>query len=136
MKIFKTNLQYGTKTNFVDDNDVFVGYDSTQDCGEDAGYYVLDCVKYLDVEKECEDLDGFYSNCAYDVEGYYFDREFFEMRSAHVPDSDKTAHTAVFKLVSDGKPDLYLHLFNAHNGYYAHDFEVKHSGEVVKTGSL
>lgn len=41
MKIF--NEQRGRfwsgRWNFVDDNDVFVGYDSEQDCCEHASYY-------------------------------------------------------------------------------------------------
>lgn len=41
-----------------------------------------------------------------------------------------------FKLTALGKPDLFLHLYNAHNGYYGHGFEVKHGGEVVEDDTL
>jgi hypothetical protein len=122
MKVFKGGASsWDSKVNFVDMNDVFVGYDMGQSCCEDAGYFIADSItpyKY--------DMDKIESH---DIEHYIFDKDFFE----YVPSEDLDCGGMVaFKLVSDGKPELFLHLYNAHNGYYGHGFEVKHGGEIVK----
>lgn len=128
MKIFEGNTSsWGSKVNFVDDNDVFVGYDTDQSCCEHADWFIASAITPYDYN---DDID---SKETPDIEGYCFDPQFFE----DVESSDlDSGGMAAFKLISDGKPDLYLHLFNSHNGYYGHGFEVKHGGEVVREGCL
>lgn len=126
MKIFEgDNSSWAEKVNFVDDNDVFVGYDIGQSCCEDAGYFIADKVTPYKYDME---QDG-----RPDVEDYVFDKDFFE----RIPSGDLDSGGMVaFRLISDQKPDLYLHLYNSHNGYYGHGFEVKHGGETVKDDYL
>lgn len=124
MKVFDA----GGKVNFVDIHNVLVGYDTGQDCCEHAGWY-------FSKTRRCDtgDSDPGYATDA-KLEPYSFDAAFFE------EDSDDTVfdHGGIvrFRLVADGLPDLYLHIFNSHNGYYGHGFEVQHSGQIVRSGSL
>ncbi len=68
------------------------------------------------------------------MEAYCFDRKFFAI-DYDVPEWE-AGGIAIFRLVADGKPDKYLHIFNNHTGYYSHGFEMKVEGEVVREGSL
>lgn len=130
MKIFEkstgwTNEWYGRQVNFIDENDVFVGYDTDQSSCEDAGYFIADKItpySYEGMERE-----------EWDTEGYFFDRNFFEEVSS--PDLDEGG-MVVFKLISGDKKPLFLHIYNSHTGYYGHGFIVKHGGETVKEGCL
>ena len=128
MKIFeKSDSSWSDKVNFVDENDVFVGYDMGQDCCEHADWFITDKITPYNYDNDDDSKD------TPDVEGYNFDKDFFE--DVESSDLDEGSMVA-FKLVADNKPDLYLHLFNCHNGYYGHGFEVKHGGETVKEGCL
>ena len=51
MKIFDGDFD---KVNFVDENNVFVGYDLLQDCCEDANWFIAD--REIDGIKETEAL--------------------------------------------------------------------------------
>lgn len=126
MKVFdSSNGWYDQKVNFVDSNNVFVGYDTAQSCCEDAGWFIAE--KVIPYSYEGESLPE------YDTDGYVFDIEFFqEVESCDLDDGGQVA----FRLACDGKPDLYLHLYNCHNGHYGHGFFVKHGGETVKDGCL
>lgn len=128
MKIFKGNeSSWQEKVNFVDDNDVFVGYDIGQDCCEHADWVILPVITPYDYKTFDRKEE------APDVEAYIFDKEFFKEVESDDLDS---GGMVVFRLIAENKPDLYLHLFNCHNGYYGHGFEVKHGGETVREGSL
>ena len=125
MKVFEgSGSSWGSKVNFVDDNDVFVGYDSHQNCCEHADWFIAEEITASTSHSENE--------TGIDLESYVFDKDSFE----EVECGDADCSMVAFRLVSEGNPDLYLHLFNVHNGYYSHGFEVKHSGEVVESGSL
>ncbi len=130
MKIFEKNeSSWDEKVNFVDDNDVFVGYDMGQSCCEQADWFILE-----EITPYTYDLDDHLrAKSTPDLVDYCFDINFFK----EVESSDLDAGGMVaFKLTSKNKPDLYLHLFNAHNGYYGHGFTVKHGDETVKNGDL
>ena len=128
MKVFEgKESSWYEKVNFVDKNDVFVGYDMGQSCCEHADWFVSEKITpYSYNQDDC-------SKDTPDLNDYVFDKVFFE----EVESSDLDFGGMVaFKLICDGKPDLYLHLFNCHNGYYGHGFQVKHGGEIVKEGCL
>jgi hypothetical protein len=126
MRIFEGNTSsYSSKVNFVDDNDVFVGFDTDQCCCEDAGWFITSKITPYDYKGVPETTK--------DVEDYTFDKEFCE----DVPSSHLDAGSMVaFRLVAKGKVDLYLHIYNAHNGYYSHGLTVKHGEEVIKDDYL
>ncbi len=113
------------KVNFIDENDVFVGYDTHQDCCEYAGWFIAEKKTIFDSEKRTPKTP--------DVEEYVFDLGFFEKDSSPVYGS---GGGVFFKLVALNKPDLYLHLFNVHNGYYSHGFTVEHDGKIIKSDYL
>jgi hypothetical protein len=131
MKILDNNEKYGEHVNFIDDNDVFVGYGMGQNCCEEADWYIVDRIipytyDWLDDHQPRPDKVP-------DVSEYNFDPDFFQ----DVPsDCLDAGEMVVFKLIANDKPDLYLHLYNCHNGYYGHGFEVKHGGETVRSGYL
>ena len=120
MKIFE---QEDCKVNFVDENNVFVGYDLAQDCCEDAGWFIADKIVGYDYDGNTDNLK------TPDVCDYTFDKFFFEqVESASLDEGGQVA----FRLTAKNKSDLYLNIYNCHNGYYCHCFEVKHGGEVVR----
>ena len=125
MKIFTVNpSSWGDKVNFVDHENTVVGYDMGQSCCEHAGWYVSE-VKRNDTKDEETITEG--------LEEYRFDREFFEHEESRELDYGGMIR---FRLTANGKPDLFLQIFNSHNGYYAHGFTVEHSGTVVRSDSL
>jgi len=122
MKVFENDKSsYTSKVNFVDDNDVYIGYDIEQSCCEHAGWYLAEKVTpYDDESGETEHT--------YNLEPYFIDKNYFKSIETDALDEGLMI---VFRLVAKGKQDLYLHIFNAHNGYYGHGLEVKHGGEKV-----
>lgn len=127
MLIKETGNGWSEKVNFIDENDVFVGFDTAQDCCEDAGYFVSKDAN------EPYQYDKDRSGETPSLDGYNFDTTFFQhVSSKHLDDGDQVC----FKMVKQGNEDLYLHLYNSHNGYYGHGFEAKISGEVWQSGCL
>ena len=135
MRIFDSdNGSWEDKVNFVDVNNVFVGYDMGHQCCEDTDWYIS--------ENSNPDSDqsgqGDYDNDF--LESYVFDRTFQEFPEYHDADDDDSwlyeGGTVSFRLTSPNKPDLYLHLYNCHNGFYGHGFEFKDNNEVIFNGVL
>jgi len=127
MKIFEDKDDWDGKVNFVDCNNVFIGYDIHESYCEDAGWFISEKIEPYDDD---EDYD---SRNAPDVESYAFDIEFFE--NVDSDDLDEGG-MSVFKMISKGLPDLFLHLFNSHNGYYHHGFAVKVDDKIIREGDL
>lgn len=120
MKIFETDR----KINFVDNNNVFVGFDNQQCCCENFGYALTKEIPTKKVESDTPEVDP---------DGYQFDTEFY---TEGFPDSQwDEGGRATFKLTK-GEDTLYLTLFNSHNGYYSHGFEMKCGNELLREGSL
>lgn len=127
MKIFDKN----NKVNFVDKNNVFVGYDMGQSCCEDANWFInTKKSKYLyDFRAEEKDEKG---SQDFDVSSYVFDKKYFESGDGDLDGGGMV----VFRLLADGKPDLFLHIYNSHNGYYGHGFEATIDGIKWQEGCL
>lgn len=129
MHVFnKENTSWSDKLNFVDDNNVIVGYDYSQSCCESFGYGFSDCLLPEEVDLTGRDLAD---EDEINLEGYNFDTTFYEHGSGM-----EDQYYAVFKLVKPGEKDLYLYLWNHHNGYYAHGFEMKVGEKELYCGSL
>lgn len=145
MRIFR-NKQ---KINFVDTNDVLVGFDAEQLCCESFGYF-------FSMENP-QDLGREYKYCypnfqPANLEELIFDTEFYNRG----PGNPETGGFATFRLVAPGKltgdyslknmrrrrvydgfvNEIFLVLFNHHNGYYSHGFEVTVGGREIKNGYL
>ncbi len=126
MKISNKEAGWESKVNFVDENDVFLGYDTAQDCCEDAGWFISD---KEDEPYSCEGNKSFTDN----TEGYVFDTEYMNLvDSSDLDDGGQVC----FKITHKGKQDLFIHLYNSHNGYYGHGFTFTVDGKKVKEDCL
>lgn len=126
MKIFNDNEnKWSEKVNFVDENNVLVGFDMTQDCCESFGWFLSSAEPTEVIEEEnAEKIE---------VEGYQFDVEYFK----EIENEDKwdEGGMAIFRLVS-GESEIFLALHNTHNGYYSHGFKMDVGGETVRSSFL
>ena len=118
MRIFETN----GKINFVDDNNVFVGFDYSQDCCEDFGYKLID--------KDGDEIDEKQS----DIHLLQFDSSFYE------EDNDYKKYeyggAGKFRRVDPTGVEIFLIIWNSHNGYYGHGFEMLEDGKEIRRGCL
>jgi hypothetical protein len=123
---------WSAKVNFVDENNVLVGYDFSQDCCEEFGWYISDKLTtdfndcLLDENVCDETLNEF-------LKDWTFDKGFFEELS--VENTFNKDDRAVFRLVN-GDKELFLHLYNIHNGYYSHGFEFSEDGKTLQASYL
>lgn len=127
MKIFEMD----GKINFVDENNVFVGYDMHQDCCEHADWFIDE--KVWETGEYPATIEPYQQKGGYD--GWMFDKEFF--KEAQNPDYrylDEGA-MAIFR-IHKGTEEKFLHIFNAHNGYYGHGFEFGELGVTLREGCL
>jgi hypothetical protein len=129
MKIF-TNME--GKVNFVDQNNVFVGYDFIADCCETFGFTLFqgDQVLY-EQNNDCKEPLG---PCPVDLEPYFFNTTYFR----EVRTSDGSTAFAEFELISldSTQPILYLHIYNNHDDSYYHGFTFQQDDQIIKQGWL
>lgn len=115
--------------NFVDENNVLLGYSLEQSCCEDAGWFIAD--------REDEWLRDTYEQKSMLLPGWVFDTHYTE--SVPVPRAGgmDTASGAVrFRIVKDGV-QKFIVLYNVHNGYYTHGFKFEAgTGAVIKECTL
>ena len=113
------------KFNWVDENNVYLGYDNHQDCCEWADWYLAEeCQQNPDIGYDTD------ANLPQELdwENWVFDTNFFYQGT---PVELEAGGLAVFKLLrkkpklGDNPTAMYLHIFNSHNGYYGHGFEFK-----------
>lgn len=120
MKIFERD----GKINFVDDNNVLVGFDYSQCCCENFGYALTREIPAGEAESDKPEIDP---------DGYQFDRDFFQEGS---PESQwDEGGRVTFRLEKEGA-SLFLTLYNSHNGYYGHGFEMTCGNERLHDGTL
>lgn len=150
MKIFdSTNSPWMSKVNFIDENNVGVGYDLSQCCCEYAGWFISDKpedvilgyqprdLEYIILGYQPSDLEDCQFDTKYqprDLEDWRFDPSYFSV-AAEAKGLD-CGGMVRFRLVSNDGREKFLHLFNVHNGYYAHGFEMSVGGQVVRTGDI
>lgn len=115
------------KMNWVDSNNVFVGFDDEGSCCEvwGAGFY--------------DSLDGFTQAVDIDLtvdNNWVFDTTFY-VTDAYYDFIDRSSEAvcAAFRLV-DGDKAIYLVIWNDHNGYYAHGFNFCNGDTVIVEGAL
>jgi len=125
MKIFNDGNGWNSKVNFVDSNNVFVGYDMAQDCCEHADFF-------FSREIPTEINQNKVEHDSLDLENYAFNTAF--LKENGLSDLDKGG--SVTFLLENGEEELYLTIFNSHNGYYGHGFEFKIGDDVIKEGTL
>ena len=122
MKIFNRD----GKINFVDENNVLVGFDYESSCCEEFGYFLSSTAPTsLNPADVLQESDEAFASFVFDIS--YHDDIGFER------DSDSAA--VVFRLTR-GIDVIYLTLHNTHNGYYTHGFEMTHNGITIHSGGL
>jgi len=123
MKIFNKD----GKLNFVDDHNVFVGFDYNTCCCEDYGWFLT----HGDFDWKIKENQ----HNGIDIDGYQFDTNFFNSELPEGADVESGGF-ATFRLVHPSKPEVFLTLWNAHNGYYSHGFEFRRDSEIITEGSI
>ena len=139
IKIFDSEIENGwgyKKVNFVDSNNAFVGYDMSQQCCEWASWFISETEDNnvsSDENSKCGETD-------YDLSEYVFDTDYFvevECAEEGYYGSCLDAGSMVrFRMFNKDGHSLYLHVFNAHNGYYAHGFQAGYDERAVIDGYL
>ncbi len=119
MKIFNKD----DKVNFVDDNNVFVGFEYAQSCGAGCGWSIT---RYFPTD--CQEGEN-----GIDPSGFQFDRNYC-VRDVPGGDVDDGG-VVVFRLVR-GNEEIFLMLWNAHNGYYGQGFDMVCGNEQIYEGVL
>lgn len=115
----------GCKVNFIDENDVFVGYDLEHWCCEHAFYQLT-----YDRSDALED-EGVGSFSPEILEGYVFDVDYFKDDLG-----EGETYGVQFRLVKDNEKNIYINLVNSHNGYYSHGFTATVKGEIWESGQI
>lgn len=113
MRIFHLEKPWDSKVNFIDEKNVVLGFDGTDDCCAHGGWYLSD-------KSEASIPEDFVEE-SMTLEGYSFDPSYFKERDFERKDAED-AQTVEFRLVKYKSPDKFLTLFNCHNGYYARGF--------------
>lgn len=120
MQIFER----GNKINFVDEANVYLGYDMEQSCCESADWFIADTPQESIPEHDREGVP--------DLKGFLFDVSFFKL----VEGGDfEEGGMAIFRIVS-GDKEKFIHIFNAQNGYYGHGFDFVIGGNTTREGTL
>jgi hypothetical protein len=134
-RIFENN----GNINFVDKNNVVVGFGLMQDCCERAGWFISDkkdeefiSLYEAEANNQTETEEGVRG---FDLEGYVFASK---VLPSIVPDNNVGGGGhLVFEMTSEnGGPPLYVHIFNDHNGYYAHGWELLNDGKLIVQGRI
>ncbi len=121
IKIFGTD----DRVNFIDENNIFVGYELGYSCCEYADWYIGTEVQTTHTEELIKNRNNF------DLSSYKFDISYFE----DLGDHNINDYRVRFKLTGGEEP-LYLVLFNIQNGYYSHGFEFKNNDVLIKEGTV
>ena len=133
------NSRWDDKVNFVDENNVALGYDMGQDCCEHADWFICSNAcrtsALFEQHSNSKHTDG--------LESYTFDKNFHIVLEQMDDERDEAygvledGGMAIFKVVSSCCfPDLYIHIYNSHNGYYGHGFDFCENEKTLLEGSL
>lgn len=131
MKIFNKSEGWNSKVNFVDENNVVLGYDTHQSCCECADWFISDKIE-----------DKWADSCApegltIELDGWVFDKhfQFIDVSSdSSYPPLD-AGSCVVFRIVK-GEDEKFIHLYNCHNGYYYHGFDFSDNETLITEGCL
>lgn len=137
MKCFNTKVDYSHKINFVDENNVLVGFDTDSQCCENYGWYISKSISDDNpnlINIKCVVDDTFTLPHVNSIlEGWVFDENFFEEITSSKANED--GNIGVFRLIR-GDQSMYLHLYNYHNGFYSHGFTMMKGDEYLQEGYL
>lgn len=115
------------RCNFVDSNNVVVGFSKEQSCCEDASWVIASRLLVEDVLSEPRET------APADIDDFVFDPAFHRYEKPSCLDD---GGVAIFRLVAPGGRELFLHLCNCQNGYYGHGFSMEINGRTIWEGSI
>jgi len=127
------------KINFMDENNVLLGFDIEQNCCENFGFFISNRIC---VDPIVDTPDGGHEGRCDPIQpeedkykDFVFDTEFFQEITSPV---DTELTMAVFRIVhkDDDWDYRYIHLYNIHNGYYVHNFTFGSGNKVIREQSL
>lgn len=124
MRIFEQD----GKTNFVDEKNVLVGYSTEQSCCEFAGWSITKSRPTALVEKLNE--------IAGEEADFIFDGAFIQENIEALKGEVSDGGTALFRLHAPGGQEAFLLLWNCHNGYYGHGFDMTQDGKTLFEGCI
>lgn len=116
MKIFQNVPGFENKVNFVDEENVVLGYDLTQNCCEAAGWFIHEqpllgkCICDVSSKEQPTELPGF-----------VFDKDYYLYCEDPRLGLDRGG-LAIFRATNSEGQELFIHLYNCHNGFYTHGF--------------
>jgi hypothetical protein len=124
MRIFNQENSLDGRINFVDENNVFVGFAFSHQCCETFGYVFID-----EFPKDHINYTEF-TSISFNEEDFYFDTHFFKFLDWDELDNGRAI---AFRLVNNAGDEVFLLLFNCHNGWYSHGFDmILHNNLIIK----
>jgi len=133
--IWSLTEPFSSKVNFIDSNNVILGYDLEQSCCEHAFWSISETPdgKNPIYQGDNEMVKEIH------LEGYCFDPNYCQQQHHDLQRDEGVANVATFKLVGSKYakpqlPDLFVRLENHHNGYYGHGFIFR--GAFISEGRL
>ena len=131
MKIFEGGEgTYSSKINFVDDNNVLVGFDMSENCCESFGWAISQ--GHQGVESAMATAGSQLSD--EELSNYSFDAKYF--KEIDMAESWDDGGAVEFRLISEDNKEAFLILFNSHNGYYCHGFEMTKGDDKIQDGVI
>ena len=123
--IFDRTEKFPGKVNFIDDRNNLIGFDMESSCCEDFGWLI-----------EGTDLSNKKDGGVFKLENYSFNKYSFKINRCNDDEGGEIIITLRGKkrksfIESVKLPNLYLHIFNNHNGYYSHGFELSIDDEKI-----
>jgi len=114
--IFDRTEKFPGKVNFIDERNNLIGFDMESDCCEDFGWFIIDT-----------ELNSKKGGGKFILENYNFNKYSFKINRHN----DEGGEIIIELKGKKRLPNLYLHIFNNHNGYYSHGFELSIDDEKV-----
>lgn len=110
---------WSNKSNWIDHNNVVIGYDDYQQCCEVFGWGVYNAETKERLQDDPAGLPYYFGDADTDVD--------FDNALAHLDGGDLYNDIIHVELLpDDGKsPKLILEFYNCHNGYYYHNFSMR-----------
>jgi hypothetical protein len=118
MQVFEKSSDsgWGNRLNVIDENNVFVGFDFESSCCENFGYVFTDKKPVSEVDFSDQ------KSVEFKHEDFVFDPEYFEKLTGSWLNEGGAVS---FRLINKQGSEIFLVLYNCHNGYYGHGFEMK-----------
>jgi len=128
MHIFNSTKDWPDKVNFVDDNNVALGYNMEEHCSGWPDWFIADEPTAWPVRR-VDTPDGTPAV----MPGWNFDISYIKEVELGVFDG---GGMRIFRITNAEGAEKFLHIFNEHNGCYGCGFDFKVGETVIKEGGL